>query len=399
MKGGKLLRKYKIGIIGAGIRAVFFVNEILKKEKLEIAAIADIDMNNMEHLCNIYEKQWDKYLDYKALLEREDIDAIVLSTPDYMHEQQAVEILRAGKHLFLEKPMAITLEGARRIIEERNRSGKILIVGFVLRYNKLYKKMKELIDSKIIGEVKAAWVLHSVGTSSQWFFHNWHGRMENTGGLLVQKGSHDFDIINWIINSKVKKIAAMGSLDFFGGNNLNELECQSCKDRSKCSEAIKGNNVIWRKYNGKIAKIVYNQWKNKCAFREEINVLDNYQILLEYENGVKVSYFENHYTPDDNREYIFIGTKGKLILNDEEDTITVKLRNGMQHRKEEIVYENLKALKWHGDGNIYILDDFISAMETGIAPSASAEAGAAALEIAITAHMSIISREVKYLIK
>ncbi|MBL4935882.1 Gfo/Idh/MocA family oxidoreductase [Clostridium sp. YIM B02515] len=393
------MKRYKIGIIGAGLRSVFFVNEILKKEKLEIAAIADIEMNNMDHLCNIYEKKWDKYLNYKDLLEREDIEGIVLATPDYMHEEHAVEILRAGKHLFLEKPIAVTLEGARRIIKERNRSGKILIVGFVLRYNNLYKKMKELIDSGIIGEVKSGWVLHSVGTSSEWFFHDWHCKMENTGGLLIQKGSHDFDIINWIANSKVKKIAAMGSLDFFGGNNLNELECQNCKDRSRCSEAIKGNNVILRKYNGKIAKIVYNQRKNKCAFREEINVLDNYQVLLEYENGVKASYFENHYTPDDNREYIFIGTKGKLILNDEEDTITLKLRNGMQDRKEKIVYENLKALKWHGDGNSYILDDFISAMGSGINPNASGEAGLDAIEIAITAHMSIISGEVKYLIK
>ncbi|MPM41077.1 putative oxidoreductase YteT [bioreactor metagenome] len=249
--------------------------------------------------------------------------------------------------------------------------------------------MKELIKSGIIGELKTGWVLHSVGAGSDWYFHDWHGSMKNTGGLLLQKGSHDLDIINWVVDSKVKRVLAFGSQDVFGGDKPNELVCQECEDKSICSEAIVDRNISWIRPDGKSAEVLYNQWRNKCVYRKEVDVLDNHLLLLQYENEVKVSYMECHYTPEDNREYIFIGTKGKLKFEDAKDLITVQLRRGIYDREEKITYENLQMSEGHGGGDKHIIDDFISALKTGEQPQVGGEAGLQAIEIGITAHEAI----------
>ncbi len=388
------MKKHKIGLIGTGMRAMFLVNEILKRDDLEIVAVSDINQESMDMLCSRYDKYWDQYLDYKELLKREDIEGVIILSPDYAHEEQAIAAFDAGKHVYLEKPIAVTIEGGKRVIQKRDESGKTLLIGFVLRYNKLFAKMKEIVETGVIGELKTGWVLHSVGAGSDWYFHDWHGTMANTGGLLLQKGSHDFDIINWVADSKVKRLAAFGSRDFFGGDKPNDLVCQECEERNTCTEGIRESHIQWKRPDGKSTGVHYNCWRNQCAFREEIDVLDNHQVLLEYENGVKVCYVECHYTPDDNREYIFIGTKGKLKLDDAKDKLTIEIRNSMYDRKEEIVYSNLQSSEGHGGGDKNILDDFVYALNTGKQPNAGGEAGFEAIQVGLLAHKAIKEGEI-----
>lgn len=383
------MEKFRLGIIGTGMRTFFLVNEILRRDELEIVAVSDVSNQSMEMLCSKYERDWIQYTDYKELLKRNDIDAVIIASPDYVHEEQAIAAFEAGKHVFLEKPIAITREGGKKVLQKMVETNKILLIGFVLRYNRLYKKMKELVRSGTIGELKTGWVFHSVGSASDWYFHDWHGTVRNTGGLLVQKGSHDFDMINWIADSKVKKVVAFGSRDYFGGDNANSLICEECKEKNTCPEAIKERILTVNKADGKQTDLFYNQWRNSCAFREEIDVFDNHQVLIEYENGIKVSYMECHYTPDDNRQYVFIGTRGKITLDDARDTITVEIRYGMNDRKEIVTYNNLQSAEGHGGGDKQILDDFIYALKEGKQPNASGEAGLEAIEIGLMAHQSI----------
>ena len=101
--------------------------------------------------------------DYRNLLERDDIDAIAVTSPDYCHEEYAVAALEAGKHVFCEKPLAITVEGCDRILRAWRNSGKHLMVGFNMRYMNIFRTMKEIVDSGTIGEMKAVWVRHFVG--------------------------------------------------------------------------------------------------------------------------------------------------------------------------------------------------------------------------------------------
>lgn len=387
--GGLEMKVHKIGIIGAGMRAMFLVDEILKRDDFEIVAISDVSQHSMDQICDVYDKEWDQYLNYKDLLEIDEIEGVIILSPDYIHEEQAIAAFEAGKHVFLEKPIATTIDGGKRVIEKRDESGKTLLIGFVLRYNKQFAKMKEIVDSGLIGDIKTGWILHSVGMGSDWYFHDWHGTMANTGGLLLQKGSHDFDIINWISESRPKRISGFGNRNFFGGDKANDLTCQECDKRYTCTEAIVKKDITWKRFDGKQTEVHYNQWRNQCAFRQEIDVLDDHHVLIEYENGINVTYTECHYTPDDNREYIFIGTKGKLTLDNAKDTITVQLRHNMHDRYEEIVYSNLQSSGGHGGGDTNILNDFAYGLTTGNQPNAGGEAGLEAISVGLLAHKSI----------
>ena len=365
-------KRYSIGFIGCGQRCIDILKEMEKREEFNIVALSDVSDENMDITCNTYNKNWDKYSDYKELLKRKDIDCVVITSPDWAHEEQAVAAFEAGKHVFLEKPVAITVSGAERVLNARDKADKILLIGFVLRYVRLFKKMKKVIEEGLIGELKTGWVLHSVAMGSDWYFHDWHGLMENTGGLLLQKGSHDFDIINWVVNSKIKKVSAFGSRDFFGGEKSNDLQCPNCAERRTCSEFTEKNRM-----------------RKKCAFRQEVDVLDNHQVIVEYQNGVKMSYMECHYTPDDNREFTFIGTKGKLKLDFANDMIEVRLRHGMYDSEEKIVFKNLLSGEGHGGGDKLILNDLINSLSTGKQPLAGGEEGMEAIRVGLMAHQSI----------
>ena len=101
--------------------------------------------------------------DYRELLKQDDIDAVAILSPDYLHEEHAIAALEAGKHVYCEKPLAITVEGCDRIIETAKRVGKHLMVGFNMRYMNMYQTMKGIVDSGILGDLKAVWVRHFVG--------------------------------------------------------------------------------------------------------------------------------------------------------------------------------------------------------------------------------------------
>src|SRR5699024_10978380 len=121
-------------------------------------AVSDIRLERAEKFRDRVNKDCFVTTDYKALLAREDIDAVAILTPDHMHEEHAIAALEAGKHVYCEKPLAITIEGCDRIIETAERTGKHLMVGFNMRYMNMFQTMKGIVDSGVIGDIKAVWV-------------------------------------------------------------------------------------------------------------------------------------------------------------------------------------------------------------------------------------------------
>jgi len=245
--------------------------------------------------------------DYRKMLDRADIDAVAVTSPDYCHEEQAVAALEAGKHVFCEKPLAITTEGCDRILHAWKASGKHLMVGFNMRYMNIFRVMKEIVDSGAIGEIKAVWVRHFVGWGGDFYYHDWHAARKNTTSLLLQKGSHDIDMIHWITGQYTKRVAAFGSLDFFGGDRPDDLTCPACPDKDTCTEALFHS-------------------RSQCCFRREVDVEDNNVVIMELAGGIKAAYLQCHFTPDYHRNYVFIGTEGRVENSEPEMKVWVQTR-------------------------------------------------------------------------
>lgn len=369
----RVRQQVRIGVIGVSGRGTIASHWHQPDGKSIVVAGADV---NEEFLLD-FKKQFGESVfistDYRKLLERDDVDAVAVTSPDFCHEEHAIAALEAGKHVFCEKPLAITVEGCDRVLDAWQKSGKHLMVGFNMRYMNIFRGMKEIVDSGVIGEVKAVWVRHFVGHGGEWYYHDWHANRKNTTSLLLQKASHDFDMIHWISGSYTRHVAAFGSLDFYGGEKPNDLECPRCPERDKCSEF-----QLWP----------HHQY---CVFRKEVDVEDNSVIIMELENGIKATYSQCHFAPDYFRNYTFIGTEGRVENLDDQFKVIVLTRDRSKKWKNlsNRIYNVKPAEGGHGGADPVICRDFIDMITTGKKPVATPVAGRMSVAVGCAATESM----------
>jgi len=367
------MTKVRIGVIGAGGRSSIVKYWHNPTGKSIVVGAADVSLDALEHFKREINAEAFVTQDYRELLAREDIDAIVILTPDYLHEEHATAALRAGKHVYCEKPLSITTEGCDRILDEAKKAGKHLMVGFNMRYMSMYQTMKEIIDSGVIGDIKAVWVRHFVGRGGYYYYHDWHGTAANTTSLLLQKASHDIDVIHWLTGSYATKVSAFGSLDFYGGDKPNDLHCPNCEIKDTCPD-------------------VSLERLTQCAFRQEIDVEDNSMLIMELEGGIKASYMQCHFTPDYSRNYTFIGTKGRIENDDVNDRVYVKTRkSGSWHEMSDITYEMKNMPGTHGGADPRICEDFVNLVLFDKQPLTTPFAGRMSVAVGCAATESIRS--------
>ena len=343
-----------------------------------VVAGADISQDALEAFRENVNKDAFVTQDYRELLAREDIDAVAVTSPDFAHEEHACAAFEAGKHVFCEKPMAITTEGCDRMLRAWKASGKKFMIGFNMRYMNIFRVMKEIVDAGTIGEIKVVWVRHFVGHGGEWYYHDWHGNSRNSTGLLLQKASHDIDMIHWITGRYGRRVSGFGSLDYYGGDKPNDLVCNECDERDTCVE--------YQYVGGARANM-----RNQCVFRQEIDVEDTSTVMMELEDGIKATYMQCHYTPDYCRNYTFIGTEGRLENLDDSSRVIVKLRNRSNRWSNfaDRTYQVKPAAGGHGGADPLITRDFVDMVLDDKEPLATPMAGRMSVAVGCAATHSI----------
>ncbi len=349
----------RMGMIGVGGRGVIAAHWHQPNGRSVVVAGADVSDEALAKFKTDINPQAFTTRDYRELLARKDIDAVAVTSPDFCHEEHAVAALEAGKHVFCEKPLAITTAGCDRILAAWKKSGKRLMVGFNMRYMSIYRTMKEIADSGILGEIKAVWMRHFVGEGGNYYFHDWHAKRANTTSLLLQKGSHDIDMIHWITGRYTKRVIGIGGRDYFGGDMPNDLTCPNCDRKRICPDVQPPENP-----------------RQQCCFRKEVDVEDNSLILMEMEGGVKATYLQCHFTPEYQRSYVFIGTLGRMESFDLENKVVVRTRRSMTLRDyADRTYNVKEAAGTHGGADPVICEDFLEMVIDGREPVATPVAG------------------------
>ncbi len=136
------VKQVRMGIIGAGLRSGIAKNWHDPNGESVVVAAADVSEERLDKFKQEINPDAFVTTDYQELLKQEDIDAVAILSPDFLHEEHAIAVLKAGKHVYCEKPLAITVEGCDRIIATANETGKHLMVGFNMRYMSMYQTMK-----------------------------------------------------------------------------------------------------------------------------------------------------------------------------------------------------------------------------------------------------------------
>lgn len=336
----------RIGLIGAAGRAILarHWHRAHTGESLVVAA-ADINPRALDEFRGWAGADAFTTSDYRELLARPDLDAVGVFTPDPLHEEHALAVLRARRHLYLEKPMCLSTEACDRVLEAWQASGQKFMMGFNMRFMPVFRKARELIHSGTIGQVKSVWVRHFVGAGSDFYFHDWHARRAGTHSLLLQKASHDFDMIHWLAGAYGARVAAFGGQDYFGGLMDNRLTCGGCPERESCPEAMPADHP-----------------RQQCAFRREIDVEDNHVVILRLANGVQAAYLQCHFTPEYLRNYVVIGTLGRLECNVERDELWVIHRpdqKAWQREPARVDYPRADTEGGHGGADPRIAQSFL----------------------------------------
>ena len=203
---------YKFAIIGVGGIGKTHLKAILNDKRCTVSALCSRTVSKCHDLKKEFSLPDDIIItdDWKSLLERDDIDVAAIALPPALHREVTIAFLENGKHVILEKPMALTLEEEDEMLEAEKRSGKRLGLIFQNRYYTPVWKAKKMLDGGIFGKIL------SVDVTSHWFrganYHNlyWRGTWESEGGgTLTAQGIHQVDMLLWLMGGQAQNINAI----------------------------------------------------------------------------------------------------------------------------------------------------------------------------------------------
>ncbi|MBA4494688.1 Gfo/Idh/MocA family protein [Paenactinomyces guangxiensis] len=340
----------KLGIIGYGRRIRSMIDEMIKLDSAcEIRAIADV--RNQEIKRELGEDVSEKiaFLDHpEEMLQCMDLDGILIGTRCSLHAEMASRVLPGGIPLFLEKPVATNKEDVIRLKQGYDASDTEVVVSFPLRVAPLVRTVKEILDSGKIGTVEHVQAFNNVPYGGV-YYHHWYRDENETGGLFLQKATHDFDYINYLLDIKPTMISAMVSKQIFKGNKPAGLKCVDCDEQDTCTESTV-----------KMQKVHDTPIGEYCCFAVDTGNEDSGSALIQYETGMHVSYSQNFFARKKAaaRGARLLGYKGTLEFDFYTNTIKV-----YRHHTPMVETYEMTDEAPHFGGDVVLAQNFIDVMK------------------------------------
>ncbi len=375
-------KKITVAVVGLASRGLSFSSTFHNDPRSELIAVCDIKEKNLDIIKKdpVLGKKVSLYNNIDELLQKESPDLVCISASDFAHHELAVKTLEAGCNIFLEKPMAQTIEDCDDIIRAWKKAGTIFFIGFELRFCTLFQQMKSIINRGKIGEVVMCHAMDSVSVGGQFFFHRYFRKKEKGRSLLLQKGTHSIDLVNWMIGSDPKRVYAVGGLKVFGQKEPASLMCHECSKKDTCKYFISRDKFTYD--FGKSVSV-----DDFCVYGKDVDMDDHSLVTIEYENGAKAVYTECHFTPDYIREFTFIGTEGKMYGLYSRYGFKITLQRRFSEKVE--VYRPKVTEGSHGGGDKRMFENIFNVISSKEKSSTDIKAGRDSAAIAICAEKSI----------
>jgi len=187
----------RIGLIGAGWIGSHHGLNVIKNPHAELVAVADADPRRAEALLASAGIEGRAYGDYRDLLNQPDIDAVIIASPNGMHAEQAIAAAQAGKHIYLEKPMALNLDDCRKVADAVARAGVVCDMGYHRRLNPLVQYAKGLQSEGKLGDMVMAESDYVHYIPGDWDIWSWLGKEEIAGSLIHAGAGHNIDLLRY----------------------------------------------------------------------------------------------------------------------------------------------------------------------------------------------------------
>ncbi len=424
------MAKKRYVAVGTGGRIGMFIDPIAKNysDDSELVALCDLSQTRMDYHVNRLKEEYgyngiQTYLaqDFDKMLEEVKPDAVIVCTVDSTHHEYILRSVAAGCDVVCEKPITVDDEKCRELLDELSKHEEDVRLTFNVRWQPGPTLIRQLIKEGKIGRVQHVqleYLLNPVHGGS--YFQRWHSGKANSGGLLVHKSTHHFDLVNWLIDGIPQQVFAYGDLVFYGKEN-----------------AIARGDEAWTKYDrytGKAAEddpfkvdlsqdstmrsIYYDAEKetgyvrDQNVFREGIDIEDRMSVLVKYRDGATLSYHLNSFSPWEGYRLSIVGDKGRIEY---EEAYQTPVLEGDEQEEVEIdpvaAGTKVRRLTWlplfgagkvipvpvveggHGGGDALLQEQIFSGNPTEDLYNRSAgyQQGVASAIIGIAANHSIVS--------
>ena len=408
--------------VGTGSRARMYYEAICTtyKDTCDLVGFCDLSQTRMDYTNRVIQEEYGHapvptylYTEFDRMIDETKPDAVIVTSIDRTHHQYIIRAMEKGCDVITEKPMTIDEKKAQEIIDVQKRTGKHIRVTFNYRYAPTNTKVRELIMDGTIGEVYSVhfeWLLNTKHGAD--YYRRWHRNKANSGGLLVHKSTHHFDLVNFWLGTKPETVFAFGKLNFYGKQNAERRGVKDFYYRCYGSEQAKNDpfaidlegNELFRELYLKAEKDS-GYIRDRSVFGDDISIEDTMSVLVRYQNGAQLSYSLNSYMPWEGYIVSFNGSKGRIEYQVREQAYI----NGGGERAEEgaqkltsiMVYpmfanpypvEVKKGVGSHGGGDTVLLNDiFGTPEEDKFHRAASHIDGAMSILTGVAANKSIAS--------
>ncbi len=379
--------------VGVGGRARFFYEALAGtyKETSELLAFCDINQTRLNYANKLIQEKYGakpvnlyKAEEFDLMIQKEKPDYVIVTTIDRTHHKYIIRAMELGCDVITEKPMTTDEVKAQEILDAIKRTGRKLRVSFNYRYAPYHTKVRELIMDGAIGDVFSVhfeWLLNTEHGAD--YFRRWHRDKRNSGGLLVHKATHHFDLVNFWLGSQPKTVFAMGDLNFYGRENAEKRGITKFYSRAYGSENAKGDPFALHMEEKEGLKALYldaehedGYYRDQSVFGDGISIEDTMGVIVRYKNNAIMTYSLNAYMPWEGLKINFNGSKGRIQVSAIEKTYVnaggdsalegaVKMKNITVYPLFADAYEVPVEEKegGHGGGDPVLLNDLFGTPE------------------------------------
>ena len=326
-----MAQKKRFVQVGTGGRGRFWYKALVTDyaETSELLAFCDINRTRLEYANSVIQEYGYHPVplygadEFEKMIEEQKPDVVIVTTIDRTHDKYIIKAMEMGCDVITEKPMTMNADKCQAILDTVKKTGRSLRVTFNYRYAPHNTKIRELIRDGVIGNVKQVhfeWMLNTSHGAD--YFRRWHRDKRNSGGLLVHKSTHHFDLVNFWLGTQPKQVFAYGDLAFYGRENAENRGVTKFYYRANGSEYAKndpfalhmaGNDGMEKLYLNAEADDGY--LRDQSVFGDGISIEDTMNVLVKYKSGALMSYTLNAYSPYEGFRVIFTGDKGRMEVN------------------------------------------------------------------------------------
>jgi predicted dehydrogenase len=325
-----MTRRHTYALVGTGSRAQMYIDAITGTHADTAVLVAWSDSN--EGRLDYYDRHLETLgrtpgphrfepAGLAAAVAEHDIDRVIITTPDHTHAALIVTALDAGADVIVEKPLTISVEGVRAITEAVERTGRSVTTTFNYRYSPRNTALRQVIADGTIGDVTSVhfeWVLDTAHGAD--YFRRWHRDKANSGGLLIHKASHHFDLVNWWLDETPPRVFASGGLRFYGADNAGRRGLGKRPERGSIDSELKDAFSLDLRQDP-VLKALYLDQEHYDGYRRDqdvfdagITIEDNLSLVVDYTSGASMSYSLNAHAPWEGYVVSVNGTRGRAEL-------------------------------------------------------------------------------------